>query len=627
MAAPRLFRLKSELSPAPTGPRAQLLPFAQVRVDTGVFHLDQLFDYSIPEILSAGAVVGVRVQVPFGGREVEGIVVQRIAKPERAGALKSITKILSLHPVATEQSMALIDRASSFFCANPWEIIRSAIPPRTVAVDKNYEVPKAERSFTEESKKTLFFTLMPFTPAHLQLNALVKSASRQGSVLIIAPDEKDVRQIRESLEGEFEDVLTLTSAMSRDDRYRSFLDSMNRSFSIVIGTRSAVFAPVGNLATIIIFKESSVEHQEIRSPGWNSTAVAMMRSEIEDVTLILTGFSPSIRISMAIDLGEIKYLNGKAQVNIKSFDPVDGALLPGRIFAEIRKSLSKGPVLFLAARKGYGNALLCAHCRNIAQCSCGGRLSVASKSAPPTCVHCGVDFKQWICSFCGKDRQYLAGRGIERASEEIARAFPGFPIFLSQGGQIREEIESKPAIVLSTPGAQPLVEGGYSAVVVLDAIAFFSHTDINAHERARELIFETASLVSPRGQVLVVIDGAHPITSSIARWNVAPMIKRELADRQELDLPPYSSSAILIMSAEIATQIAAGLRRALADSRLPDSTRIYGPTEISNNKAKVTIHVDIHQSEAMRALLHELQRRRSIAKKELLTLRIEPYSL
>lgn len=627
MAVPRLFRLKSEIAPAPSGPRAEVSPFAQVRVDTGVFHLDQLFDYSVPESLSAIAVVGVRVQVPFGGREVEGIIAARVLSPFSAGAIKSITKIISVHPVATTQSLHLLDEASKIYGANPWDIIRSAIPPRTAAVDKSYTSTVSQGSTAQKRKGLSFQTLMPFSPAHAQLNPLVRSAIQQGSVLIIAPDEKDVRQIQHYLSAEFEDVITLTAAMSRDDRYRGFLDAMNRPLSVVVGTRSAVFAPVNNLSTVIIFKESAVDHQEIRSPGWNSVSIAQLRSELESLNLILTGFSPSIRSSLGIDEGSVKYLNQKAVVNVKSFDPADGALLPGRIFGDIKKALAKGPVLFLAPRKGYGNALLCSHCRNLAQCKCGGRLSVSAKAAAPTCVHCGSNYPDWKCSFCNRDKQYLAGRGIERATEEISRAFPGFPVFTSRGDLIREEIESKPSIVLATPGAQPYVEGGYTAVVVLDAIRFFTHTDINAQERARELLLETASLVSSQGQVLLVIDSAHPITSSIARWNVAPMIKRELSERRDLDLPPFCSSAVLVMSQDIATQIGAGLKKALTELRLPASTRIYGPTELPNNQAKIVLHVAKDDSQNLYNVLHELQRRRSIAKKDLLTLRIDPYSL
>jgi len=89
VATPRLFRLKAEVAQASSGPRALVLPFARVRVDTGVFHLDQLYDYQIPEKLSASIQVGVRVQLPFGGRETEGIVVERVSALQELGNLRA----------------------------------------------------------------------------------------------------------------------------------------------------------------------------------------------------------------------------------------------------------------------------------------------------------------------------------------------------------------------------------------------------------------------------------------------------------------------------------------------------------------------------------------------------------
>ena len=626
MAAPRLFRLKAEVAPASSGPRASVLPYARVRVDTGVFHLDQLYDYQIPEKLSEVIQVGVRVQLPFGGRETEGIVVERVGVPERAGELKSITRVLSPIPIASAQSLVLIDNVADHFAANPWDVIRSAIPPRVASVDKNF----AHQGLLSQGKgkhSVEFQTIAPYTQAHDQLVKLVLSNNGSGSVLVIAPDEKDVDLIIQSLDADGVKALKLTAAMPREERYRNYLLAMHGQKCVVVGTRSAIFSPVNNLSTIIVHKESSHDHYEVRSPGWNSRTVALMRSKMEAVKLILTGFSPSIEVSQLIDEREVKYLNSKETVAIKAFTPSEGALLPGRIFTEVKKALTIGPVLFIAPRKGYGNALLCAHCRNVAMCGCGGRLSVAAKSKAPSCVHCGTTFAGWRCSFCDRDKQYLAGRGIERAAEEISRAFPHIPVIISAGDVIKDRIEHKPALVLATSGAQPQVEGGYSAVVILDGMRFFSHTDLRTQERARELFFETSSLISQEGTVLLVIDDVHPIVSAIARWNVAPLLKRELSERAELQLPPSVFSVVLVMDESIGIQIVNGLRKALVDGRIPKSSNIYGPTEISKGQVKIVIHADKSDGKALTDVVHELQRRRSIAKKELFTLRVEPYSL
>ena len=627
MASARLFRLKAEVAPAPLGPIAGTLPVAQVRVDTGVFHLDQLYEYSIPEKLSPGLTTGVRVQIPFGGRETEGIVVSRSANPERAGELKSITKVLSLHPVATKTSLELIDRAAKFYCCNPWDLIRSAIPPRVASVDRELSTHVSQERTVATGGGSTFQSFGPFTAAPDQLTSLVAQYRKPGSILIIAPDEKDVQQICNALTTTQSNVIRLTSSSARDERYRNFLLSMRDETSIVVGTRSAIFAPVNNLALIVIYKESSPEHFELRSPGWNTCAIAKMRSELEGVELVFTGFAPSMRVAFDIDRGQTRYKNQRVEVKVEAFAPNDGTLLPGRIFSEIKRSLKSGPVLFLAPRKGYGNAILCAYCKNVAICECGGRLSVASKNQAPTCVHCGTGFPQWRCSFCQRDKKYLAGRGIDRAAEEISRAFPGFPVVISAGDVIKERVESKPSLVLSTPGAQPLVDGGYAAVVVLDVARFFSHTDINSQERARELVLESSSLIGPSGKVLLVIDDSHPIVSAVARWNIAPLLKRELAERFELNLPPTVTSAVLVLDASAATSISAGLNKAMSEGRLPPSTRIFGPTLLPKGQAKIVIHVASGEWSQLGLVLHELQRKRSISKKDLLTLRIDPYSL
>ena len=626
MATPKLFRLKAEVAPAPSGPIASVLPYARVRVDTGVFHLDQLYDYQIPEKLTALIQVGVRVQLPFGNRETEGIVVERVAQPERAGELKSITKVLSATPVATAQSLHVIDLISQHYACNPWDLIRSAIPPRVASVDKSIQGVIVDSS--KSSRRTIEFqTLAPFNQAHNQVVRLVQENQDTGSILIVAPDEKDVDLIIGALSTIGLSSLKLTAAMPREERYRNFLEAMRRSISIVVGTRSAIFAPVNNLTTVIIHKESSLDHYEVRSPGWNTRTVALIRSEVESFKLVLTGFSPSIEVSQLIDEREIKYLNAKELVTVKAFTPSEGALLPGRIFTDVKKALTTGPVLFIAPRKGYGNALLCAHCRNVAACECGGRLSVSAKGKAPSCVHCGNSFPAWKCTFCNRDKQYLAGRGIERAAEEISRAFQNFPVVISAGEVIKDRIEAKPALVLATPGAQPQVEGGYAAVVILEGLRFFAHTDLRTQERARELFLETSSLISPEGSVLLVIDDSHPIVSAIARWNIAPLLKRELSERLELKLPPSVFSVVLVMDQAISMQIANGLKKAAAEGRIPPSSCIYGPTEISKGQVKIVIHADKKDASALTDSMHELQRRRSIAKKELFTLRVEPYSL
>ena len=221
----------------------------------------------------------------------------------------------------------------------------------------------------------------------------------------------------------------------------------------------------------------------------------------------------------------------------------------------------------------------------------------------------------------------MGSRGIDRAGEEISRAFPGLPLILSFGDVIKTSVENKPALVLATPGSAPKVKGGYGAVVILEGWKFFAHADLRSQERARELFFETSALASINSSVLLSIDESHPIVSSLVRWNPGAMIRRELKERLEVPLPPYVSSVTISGDVKEFTVIATGLRKAIEDGRLPSEVKVFGPSDEGRNIAKIVMYCPREKRADLAVFLLELARRRSIAKKEYLTIRFDPYSL
>ncbi|MDA2962794.1 MAG: hypothetical protein O3A27_03445 [Actinomycetota bacterium] len=627
MAIPGRLRLRSQIIPG-FEKSATHKPFVRVWVDTGVFHLDKSYDYRVPEVLSDGVQIGVRVQVPFNSREVEAIVLERIDRSEITGAIAWVSKIISPHPVATKQSLQLIDQVAKSWATHPFDIVRSAIPPRIASVDKKFSDIEKTSSVEKKSKGIYSFVAFePYISPSAQLISLVQHGLKDGCVLVIAPNERDIDAIVETAKLHNLAYIRLDSSITRAQRYENFLLAMNTKRILIIGARSAIFAPIKHLSTVIVYKESSHEHYEIRNPAWNVRDVLNLRRGIENLDVVFSGYVPSLEISALIDSKRMTYLTHSHMMPVKSFSSDDGALLPGRIFSHIRAALAQGPVLFLIARKGYGNALLCAHCRNIALCNCGARLVVGSKGAAPSCTLCQRQYPQWSCQWCAGTKQYLAGRGIERAAQEISRAFTGYPIILSFGDVIKSQIENRPAIVLATPGSAPSVIGGYSAVVILDGLRFFSHADQRAQERARELFFESASMINSKGVALICIEQSHPVVAALTKWSPGVMIRRELAERLEIGLPPFVRSFVITGSSTDFTSIAAGLRKAVADRRIAASVKILGPSQTDKNQAKIVLYCPRQEATALTNFLHELSRRRSIAKKEYLTIRIDPYSL
>ena len=628
MASARRLNLKAEIIARPASPLARNNPYAAIWVDTGVPYLDFPFDYGVAETMSDVISPGVRVQIPFNGREVEGLVCNRLAVTKNPAQIKVISKALSPYAVATQETLNLIEEVAKHWVSNPWDILRSAIPPRVASVDRLYIRTIDSHTYSNVDPSTFsYIAFDPFLDPAKSIANLASEKLAAGSVLIIAPDERDVQRICSALSILGAQSLRLDSAVPREVRYRNFLTAMDSPQCVVVGARGAIFTPVNNLQTLLIFNESSHGHFEVRNPGWNVRDVAVIRKKREKLSVIFTGYVPSLELSLLIENKELTFITHEHRLNVKAFSSSDGAILPGRIFTDIRKALAKGPVLFLMPRKGYGNALLCAHCKNMAKCICGGRLILTSKNAVPQCAVCSTSYPDWKCEWCARDKKYVAARGIERAAEEISRAFPNTPTLLSFGNTIKEHIDNRPAIVLATPGAAPRVQGGFNAVVILEGLTIFSHPDLRAQERARELFFETAALVSPLGAVLLCIDSAHPVVSSILRWNPGLMIRRELAERREIPFPPFVSTAVLSGLESEFTMLATGLRKAISDSRLPASVKFFGPMNIGQDKSKIVLYFPLSDSIAVKKFLAELQRRRSIAKKAPLSLRIDPYSL
>ena len=629
MVEPRLFKLKSQLAPSPAGPVASEHSCAQIWVDTGVFHLDQAFDYLVPEKLSSLIQVGVKVQVPFGSREVEGLVISRIESPTTTSKLKFITKVLSPHRVANTSSINLISFVAQHWAANPWEIISSAIPARVASVDKKFEVQESllDAASARDRGELTFRAFDPHQNPFSLTAQLALEIAAKNSVLIIAPDERDVVQLIKYLNLLGKSALRIDSGASREERYTNFLEILREQNQIAIGSRNAIFAPVPKGSSIIVFNESSMQMYERRSPGWNVRDIALIRQDTENLNVHFCGYVPSIELAALIESKEIRYFSTKSQLKVKAFSPQDSSLLPGRIFTDIRTALKDGAVLFIFPRKGYANAVICAHCKNYASCKCGGRLHVATRNSQPQCRVCGADYGDWKCDYCGRAKRYELSRGIEKASEEISRAFPNIPITLSYGDVIKDVVESKSSIVVSTPGAAPYAKNGYSAVVILEGLSYFAHDDLRANERAWELFFETSSLVKKSGTVLLVIEDSHPIVSALIRWNPALMLQKELEQRSEIHFPPLVHSALFTCPTNEISAIARGIRMAIDETRLPRDMRVLGPVSIDAQKSKLVLLFDSESENKTVEFMHELMRRRSIAGKTEATLRIDPYTI
>lgn len=605
------------------------LPVARLWVDTGLSHLEPTYDYLVPQSLDSHAAVGVKVLVDFSGRKVDAFVVDRLST-STVGNLKFIEKVTSPVPLLTREVMELVAAVSRRWGSLPSEILASAIPPRVQTSEKSVaDMPQPDQSVVSRGKNPshAFYLFTPGENPYQTMASWVRDRSGKGGVLVVLPELREVNSLAQAMSELGLVFSVLDASLPRSTRYSNFLKVATGTSSIVIGTRSAIFAPVVNLATLVVFREGSESHYERRTPGWNVRDVAIIRSQLASIDLTFAGFSPSSELSLLIEEEAIAVRGKRGKVNASSFSQQHGELLPDRIFTPIREALKRGSVLFLVPRKGYSQAISCSSCRNVALCQCGGRIYFAGPDKGYICSLCSSTTSQWSCRWCKKSRANLLGRGNLRFAQEIGRAFPGHALFSSDATHVVDEVTSPHSIVLATAGMAPIVDGGYEAVIILEGDNLFSQLDLRAQERAREAIMQSASLLSATGKALIVVDISHPIVAGVSRWNLSPLLARELREREQTQLPPYVHAVVLEFEISESATFISGLKSAISQGRLPDSVRVLGPTQLDGELSRVIVTVSRNQGQELFDFLVTYRRKRGLAKKSIPSMRIDPYTL
>ena len=640
MVTPRPLKLKAQVGALGKKSVALILPVARVWVDAGVFHLDTPFDYWVPEDLAEVVQVGIKVEVEFGSMLHEAIVIERVESSANAGNLKQILKVLSSNPVATRQTLELFRMVARRWAGSPYDIIRSAIPPRIASVDKedltsqsnsellNQEPPAHSNEFSERRIRS-FWALPPGVPRQKLIAELVATRSTLGQVLLILPDERELIAVERELLLYFShgSMARLDGNLTRSQRYRNFLRVTNGQVNIVLGLRGAVFAPIKDEATIIVAGESSESLHEPRAPGWNARDVALMRASEGGTNLVLVGYSPSLEVARLIDSRWLGHISSKTRRDVVAMPQAMGELIPSGAFPIIRKALKVGPVLFLVPRKGYGNSVLCNKCRNVALCLCGGRLELTGAGESPRCVLCRTAYQGWKCSWCQSSEIYLASRGIDRFAEEIGRSFPNTPIVNSSGEHIVDTVEASPALVVATPGSQPRNYVGYAAVALLEGSRFFGHSELRSTENSREMFFQSAAMAALSSPIFVAFTPTHPIVAALTRWDASPLVRKELREREEMHFPPYYRFICIDLETKEAAKFHTGLVQAQRDDRMGQDVQITGPHQKTKEMSRVMLSAPVATAAFAVEFVHELQRRRSISRKPLFTIRVDPYSL
>lgn len=605
----------------------QVEPIARVLPMLSVPHLDREFDYLVSAEQSDDAQPGVRVRVRFHGRLVDGFVLERRNDTDHAGKLGWLDRVVSAEQVLTPEIRRLVDAVAARYAGTRPDVLRLAVPARHARVERETREPRAVPAGPApvdpagwdtygrgaqflgalgeaRAARAVWQALPGEAWADRFAEAAAQSVRAGRAVLAIVPDQRDLDALWAAATALIDEgsVVALSAGLGPAARYRRWLAALRGTARLVIGTRSAVFAPLSDLGLVMVWADADDSLAEPRAPYPHAREVAMLRAHLARCAALIGGYARTaeahalVRSGWAHDIVAARPVVRARTPRVVALDDsgyederdpaARTARIPSVALRAARSSLQAGaPVLVQVPRRGYVPSLACGRCRAIARCRhCTGPLSLAEspgrswQQAGPTavCRWCGRAEPALRCARCGSVSVRAVVVGARRTAEELGRAFAGTPVVTSAGDAIVAEVAAGPALVVATPGAEPVAPGGYGAALLLDTWALLGRQDLRAAEDALWRWMTAAALVRARGAggvVAVVAESSIPTVQSLIRWDPVGHAEAELTARAEVGLPPSVHMA--------AIDGAPGAVAALLDeARLPAGADLLGPVEL-----------------------------------------------
>lgn len=634
-------------------------------VDMPLPHLDRFFDYAIPAELAAQVVPGCRVKVRFAGRQRDGFIVDTMAASDSARELSPLAKVVSSEPVLRPEIVGVVRAVADHYAGTFADVVRLAVPPRHGITEKaeapNYPAPQPSAhpvtlghyphgaSFADALRSARApRAAVSLAPVHEApgdwAGALVEAAAATLSggrgALLLVPDAADLSRLSARCEAAFGrgSFVTLNADLGPAARYRAFLATARGGVRLVLGTRAAAFAPVAELGLIALYDDGDDSWAEPRAPYPHARVVAALRAAQQGCGLLCVGYARSAETQALVDRGWLVGLDMPSPARREACpvvrvavdtdraierDPAAHSRLPHDVFTAIRAGLASGPVLVQVPRAGYLTVLACSRCRAVARCpSCGHPLAGerAEHGAAVVCRVCGVR-PGWHCPDCGGIELRAPRIGVVRTAEELGRAFPQVRVVQSSGDRRVDDVGHEPALVLATPGTEPVASAGYAAAILLDADLLLGRADLRAGEEALRRWLAAVALVrgaAEDGTVVVVGDPAARAVQALVRLDAAGLAQRELHDRADAGFPPVTKLVSFEGTAEAVTE---AVRFVQAET----GAALLGPVPTGDGDLRAMLRAPLARGRALVAATKAVQARRTAHKDDgSLRARVDP---
>jgi primosomal protein N' (replication factor Y) len=416
------------------------------------------------------------------------------------------------------------------------------------------------------------------TEVYLQA-AQIAIASGKG-VIVLVPEIALTRQFVDVFAARIGHMAVLHSGMSPGERYDEWRRIKAGEARLVLGARSAVFAPVPDLGLIIIDEEQEGSFKQEELPRYHVREVARQRAHLESAVILLGSATPSLETFHAAQEGSAKLLVLKERVGggqiprvmiedlRKAFKNESRGLISPFLRDKMGQNLSRGEqIIVFINRRGYSPMTICWECGNIASCpSCSVAMTYHQDIQQNVCHYCSRQVEQKSeCSSCGSKHLQLIGAGTQKIEEEVRNLFPKALIerldmdsSKKKGIQksILDRMKRKEIDILI--GTQMVAKGldfpNVSLVGIVDADSILNLPDFRAGERCFQLLVQAAGRAgrsNTAGEVVIqTYNPDNPIIRLAGTQDYKRFYEQEIRLRKLLVYPPFTQLLRIVLSSE-----------------------------------------------------------------------------
>jgi len=484
----------------------------------------------------------------------------------------------------------------------------------------------------------------------LYLRAIEEVVKQGKQALIMVPEISLTPQTIQRFEGRFGEVAVLHSHLGHAERGGQWRRIAAGQVQIVVGARSAVFAPARNLGLTAIDEKHETCFKQEATPRYHGRDVAVMRARLEDIPILLGSATPSLESWHNAERGQYTLLRlpsrvldrplpRVALVDLRHELPRGGRFhgLSPTLERSVRTALGKGgQVMLLLNRRGFSTHLHCPACGYVEACRfCDLALTYHRERGVALCHYCGYEQSPpELCPKCGQVQVRYQGLGTEKLQAEIEEKFAGYVVqrmdsdtMRRPGSHARVLAAFRKGEIHILLGTQMIAKGldfpNVTLVGVVNADVALHLPDFRAAERTFQLLAQVAGRAGrgPRGGRVIVqtYSPEHPAVALAAVHNYEAFVAGELVHRRTHGYPPYQRLARLIVrsrkqedAAAFADQLAGGFGLALDKMKGPSgeaaAVRLLGPAEAPVFRLKGYYRFHFQLQSQSPALLHQLLR-------------------